>query len=53
MDRIERLVKDDSLKELKASTLLVCEYFLEGKMTERQLLAKGERAKAPVDIIHS
>ncbi|XP_073129712.1 uncharacterized protein [Henckelia pumila] len=52
-ERIEKLVKDGPLKELKVGSLPVCESCPERKMTKRQFLAKGERAKAPLEIIHS
>ncbi|RVX12712.1 Retrovirus-related Pol polyprotein from transposon TNT 1-94 [Vitis vinifera] len=51
--RIERLAKDGPLKELKVGTLPVCESCLEGKMTKRPFSAKGERAKVPLEIIHT
>ena len=53
LDRIERLIKDGPLRELKVGTLLVCESCLEGKMTKRAFSTKGERAKAPMEIILS
>ncbi|RVW21514.1 Retrovirus-related Pol polyprotein from transposon TNT 1-94 [Vitis vinifera] len=53
IDRIERLAKDGPLRELKVSTLPVCESCLEGKMTKRPFSAKGERAKVPLKIIHT
>ncbi|RVW45213.1 Retrovirus-related Pol polyprotein from transposon TNT 1-94 [Vitis vinifera] len=52
-DRIERLAKDGPLRELKVGTLPVCESCLEGKMTKRPFSAKGERAKVPLEIIHT
>ena len=53
IDRIERLAKDGPLRELKVSTLLVYESFLKGKMTNRPFPAKGEKAKGPLEIIHT
>ncbi|KAL6327213.1 hypothetical protein AAG906_015252 [Vitis piasezkii] len=53
IDRIERLAKDGPLRELKVGTLPVCESCLEGKMTKRPFSAKGERAKVPLEIIHT
>ncbi|KAL6327640.1 hypothetical protein AAG906_022203 [Vitis piasezkii] len=52
-DRIERLAKDGPLRELKVGTLPVCESCLEGKMTKRPFSTKGERAKVPLEIIHT
>ena len=51
IDRIEILAKDSLLRELKVGTLSVYESCLEGKMTKRS--GKGERAKAPLEIIHT
>ena len=51
--RIDKLIKDSSLRELKVGTLLVCESCLEGKMTKRAFSAKGERVRAHLEIIHS
>ena len=45
LDRINILTKDGPLRELIISTLPVCESCLEGKITKRTFLAKGERAK--------
>ena len=53
LDRIERLIKDGPLRELRVGTLPVCESCLEGKMTKRAFSAKGEREKAPLEIIRS
>ena len=53
LDRINRLVKDGPLKELKVGNLLVCESCLEGKMTKRSFSAKGFRAKEPLELVHS
>ena len=53
LDRINRLVKDGPLIELKVGTLSVCESCLEGKMTKRPFSTKGERAKEPLELVHS
>ena len=53
LDRINRLVKDGPLKELKVGNLPVCESCLEGKMTKRSFSAKGFRAKEPLELVHS
>ena len=53
LNRIERLVKDGPLKELKVSSLPVCESCLEGKMTKRSFTTKGQRAKEPLELVHS
>ena len=52
LDRINRLVKEGPLKELKVSFLPVCESCLEGKMTKRPFSTKDERAKEPLELIH-
>ena len=52
LDRIERMLKDDSLRELKVGTMPVCESCLEGKIIKRAFLAKSERVKAPLKIMH-
>ena len=44
LDRINRLVKDGSLRDLNVGTLPACESCLEGKMTKRPFFAKGNRA---------
>ena len=53
LNRIERLVKEGPLRELKVGTLPVCESCLEGKMTKRSFSGKGQRAKEPLELIHS
>ena len=53
LDRINRLVKDGPLKELKVGNLPVCESCLEGKMTKRSLSAKSFKAKKPLELVHS
>ena len=53
LDRINRLVKDGPLKELKVGNLPVYESCLEGKMTKRSFSAKGFRAKEPLEFVHS
>ena len=53
LDRINRLVKDDPLRNLNVVTLPVCESYLEGKMTKRPFSAKGERSKEPLQLVHS
>ena len=52
LDRINRLVKDGPLKELKVGNLPVRESCLEGKMTKRSFLAKGFRAKEQLELVH-
>ena len=53
LDRINRLVKDGPLKELKVGNLPVCESCLEGKMTKRSFSAKGFRANEQLELVHS
>ena len=53
LNRITRLVKDSPLRDLNVGTLPVCESYLEGKMTKRPFSAKGERAKEPLQLVHS
>ena len=53
LDRINRLVKDGPLKELKVGKLPVFESCLEGKMTKRSFSAKDFRAKEPLELVHS
>ncbi|XP_073057004.1 uncharacterized protein [Primulina eburnea] len=50
--RLNRIVKDGPLRELNVHTLPVCESCLEGKM-KRHFSAKGNRAKEPLELIHS
>ena len=53
INMIERLTKDDGpLRELKVGSLLVCESYLEGKLTKRSFSTKGERVKEPLRLIH-
>ena len=42
-NRIERLVKDGPLNSLEVKPLPTCELCLEGKMTKRPFLGKGQR----------
>ena len=53
LDRINRLVKDGHLKELKVGNLPVCESCLEDKMTKSSFSAKGFRVKEPLELVHS
>ena len=53
LDRINRLVKDGPLRDLRVGTLPVCESCLEGKMTKRPFSAKRTRAKEPLQLVHS
>ena len=53
LDRKNRLVKDGPLRYLNVGTLLVCESFLEGKMTKRPFSTKGNKAQEPLELIHS
>ena len=48
LDRINKLIKDGLLRELRIGTLTVCESYLEGKMTKRPFSTKGKRAKLPL-----
>ena len=52
LDRINRLVKDGPLRDLRIGTLPVCESCLEGKMTNRLFSVKGTRAKEPLQLVH-
>ena len=53
LDRINRLTKDGPLRELRVGSLSVCESCLEGKMTKMSFSAKGERAKEPLELVHT
>ena len=46
------MVKDGPLKELKVSSLPVCESYLDSKMTEKPFMTKGQRAKEPFELVH-
>ena len=48
LDRINRLVKNGPLRDLRVGTLPVCESCLEGKITKRPFLAKGKRDELPL-----
>ena len=52
LDKIRRLVMSGHLSPLAVNTLLVCEPYLEGKMTMRPFKAKGYRAKEVLDLVH-
>ena len=52
-ERIQRLVKDGPLSDLKDVHLPQCESCLEGKMTKRSFGAKGNRAKELLEIVHT
>ena len=51
-NRIQRLVKDGLLEPLDFNEFLVCESFLEGKMTKRPFNAKGYRANDLLKLVH-
>ena len=51
--KIERLVKDEPLKELRVTPLPTCESCLEGKMTKRSFPSKGHQANDLLELIHS
>ena len=53
LDRINRLVKDGPLRELKVGTLPVCESCLEGKMVKRPFIENSTRATECLEHIHS
>ena len=52
-NRIQRMVKDGLLEPLDFNEFLVCESYLEGKMTKRPFNAKGYRAKDLLELVHS
>ena len=53
LERINRLTKDGPLKDLSVGTLLICESYLEGKMTKRPFTTKRLRAVQPLELVHS
>ncbi|KAI3453969.1 hypothetical protein Pfo_010632, partial [Paulownia fortunei] len=53
LNKIQRLVRDDSLSDLEVESLPVCESCLEGKMTKRPFTSKGLRAKEVLELVHS
>lgn len=53
LEMINQLTKVGPLRELSVGTLPVCESCLEGKMTKRPFSEKGNRAKEPLELIHS
>ncbi|KAI3457782.1 hypothetical protein Pfo_014445 [Paulownia fortunei] len=53
LNRIQRLVRDGPLSDLKVEFLPVCESCLEGKMTKRPFTSKGLRAKEVLELVHS
>ena len=53
LHRINRLVKDGSLRDLNVGTLPVCESYLDGKMIKRLFSTKGSSAQEPLRLIHS
>ncbi|XP_075504433.1 putative mitochondrial protein AtMg00300 [Primulina tabacum] len=53
LNRIQRLVKDGPLSNLKVESLPVCESCLEGKMTKRSFKSKGHRANEVLELVHT
>ena len=53
LDRINRLIKNRALNQLKFGTLPVCESCLERKMTNRPFTGKYIRASQPLEQIYS
>ena len=50
---IHNLVKNGILNFLIFESILVCESFLEGKMTKRSFTAKGNRATKQLKLVHT
>ena len=53
LDRINRLTKDDPLKDINVGSLPVCESCLEGKMTKRHFFKNGTRATECLELIYN
>ena len=53
LDRINILRKDGPLRDLRVITLPIYESCIEGKITKRPFIAKGVRAKEPLQLMHS
>ena len=53
LNRINRLVKEGILGEVVLQPMEVCELCLEGKMTKRPFLAKGNRTNALLELVHT
>ena len=50
--RIETLVNDGILKELKVNSLPTCESYLEAKMTKKSFPLKGHWANNLLELVH-
>ena len=50
---IQRLIKDGLLDPLDFDEFLICESYLEGKMTKRPFNAKGRRAQELLELVHT
>lgn len=50
--RIQRLVKEGTLSQLKIEPVPTCKFCLEGKMTKRLFLVKRVRAIDYLELVH-
>ena len=53
LNTINRLVKEMILGDFVLQPMEVCESCLEGKMTKRPFLAKGNRSNALLELVHT
>ena len=53
LNRISRLVKDGILDKLVLEPMPVCESCIEGKMTKRPFLPKGNRSSELLELVHT
>ena len=53
LNRINRLVKDRILDNLVLEPMPVCESCIEGKMTKRPFLPKGNRSSELLELVHT
>ena len=52
-NRIKRLVKDDPFNLLEVEPLLTCESCLEGKITKKQFIGKGQRVQEYLELVYT
>ena len=52
-NRIQSLVKNGILSSLIFELILVCESYLEGKMTKRPFKAKENRTTVQLELVHT
>ena len=52
LNKIQRPIKSRILPSLILKDLLVCEFYIESKMTKSLFIAKGYKAKEYLELVH-